>query len=343
MLKSVLSLAVGVAALALTATSALSAEVTLKVHHFLPPQATIPKHFIEPWARKLEKDSGGRIEVKIFPAMQLGGKPPALYDQMLDGVADIVWTLPGYTPGRFPKTEVFELPFMPTNGENTSRALWDYYDGNLRDEFPNAHMIAMHVHGPGMLHVKGEGVRKLEDMKNKKLRGPTRVINQLLSTLGATPVGMPVPAIPEALSKGVVDGTVIPWEITRALKVAELVDTHTYFSGDRALYTAAFVFAMNKEKYDSLPDDLKKIVDANSGIEIGADAGRAMDLADAPARKVAEDRGNAIIQLDDAETARWKEASQPVIANWITEMDGKGHDGAALVQTARDLVAKYAK
>ncbi len=322
-------------------TSASAQEIELKLHHFLPAPATVPSQFLEPWARKVEKDSRGRIKIDLFPSMQLGGSPPALIDQAREGVVDIVWTLPGYTPGRFPKTEVFELPFMPTNGEQSSKAFWEYYEKHLVDEYSDFKILAAWVHGPGLLHVKGDGVRKLEDMKGLKLRGPTRIINQLLSTLGAVPIGMPVPAVPEALSKGVIDGTVIPWEVTKTLRVAELVNTHTQFSGDRALYTATFVLAMNRARYDALPDDLKAVIDANSGLAASGEAGRVMDAGDAPARKVAEDRKNDIVTLDEAETARWREAAKSVEAAWIAEMTAKGIDAATLVQDAKDLVAKH--
>ena len=180
-------------------------------------------------------------------------------------------------------------------------------------------------------------------MEGKKLRGPTRVINGLLSELGAEPVGMPVPAIPEALSKGVIDGTVIPWEVTPALKIAELVDTHTEFSGDKAFYTAAFVLAMNQAKYDSLPDDLKKVLDDNSGADFSAFAGKTQASFDAPGRKIAEATDNEIVVLDEAEVARWKAVAETVLDNWFDEMDAKGIDGEALYAKAQDLIAKNTK
>ena len=325
------------------ATPAIAADVTLKIHHFLPPQAPVPKNFIAPWAEKVEKESGGKIKVEIYPAMQLGGKPPALYDQAKDGVVDIVWTLAGYTPGRFPKTEVFEMPFIPASAEATSQAAWDYYEANLKDEFKDTHIIAVHTHGPGLLHVKGDGVHKLEDMAGLKMRGPTRMVNELLKSLGATPVGMPVPAVPEALSKGVIDGTVIPWEVTAPLKIAELVKTHTGFSGDRGLYTSFFVYTMNKAKYDSLPADLKKVIDANSGRETAKWVGMVMDQGDAPGLAIAKKAGNEIVTLGPDETARWQEASKGVVAAWIQEMKAKDIDGAGLYQQAKTLIDKYAK
>lgn len=325
----------------LFAAPALAQEVTLRLHQLLPPQATIPAHAITPWIEKVEAESGGRIEIQHFPSMQLGGAPPSLYDQAREGVVDIVWTVLGYTPGRFPKTEAFELPFMVSTAEATSRAFHEFVLSNAMDEFQDVRPIALHTHGPGLIHVRGDGVRSLDDMAGLKLRGPTRVITGMLDELGATAVGMPVPAVPESLSKGVIDGAVIPWEITLPLRVSELVDTHTGFSGDRGLYTATFIFAMNNDSYDRLPDDLKQVIDNNSGPDVAALFGAAMDSGDRAGLRVAQESGNAIITLDADETARWRAASQPVIDNWIAEMEGEGLDARGLVAEARALIERY--
>ena len=159
------------------------AEVTLRFHHFLPSQASVPKHIFSKWRAKIEKDSGGRLKIQEFPAMQLGGKPPELMDQVVDGVADIVWTLPGYTPGRFPKTEVFELPFTMTNAEAVSRAYWQLGQEAMQDDFKDIHPLALWVHGPGVIHSK-KPVEKIEDLKGLKLRAPTRITNEMFKILG---------------------------------------------------------------------------------------------------------------------------------------------------------------
>jgi TRAP-type C4-dicarboxylate transport system substrate-binding protein len=347
-MKSRLGIHLGLGAL--TVAAALSAwpvvsaaqDVTLRIHHFLPAPAPVPKNFITPWAEKVAKDSGGKVKVEVYPSMQLGGRPPALIDQARDGVVDIVWTLTGYTPGRFPASEVFELPFLPASGEATSQAAWEFYEKYLKKELESVHIIAVHVHGPGLLHVKGNGVSKLEDMKGLKLRGPTRQATALLAALGATPVGMPVPAMPEALSKGVIDGTVIPWEVTTPLKVAQLVQSHTNFTGSRGLYTSFFVFAMNKAKYDALPADIKKVIDANSGMATSKWVGRVMDEGDAPGIEAAKAAGNKMITLDAAETARWKAAAAPIADAWVKEMTEKGLPAAAMLADAKAMIAKYA-
>lgn len=324
----------------LTATSALAQEVTLKLHHFLPPQANVPRLVLDPWADKIEKDSGGRIKIERYPSMQLGGKPPELMDQAIDGVADIVWTVVGYTPGRFPSTEVFELPFMMTNARAASRAYWEMFEKHMKDtEFKDVKILATWVHGPGLIHTR-EPVEKPSDLQGMKIRGGSRSVNSLLTKLGATPVGMPVPAVPEALSKGVIDGTTIPWEVTTALKVPELVTNHTEFTG-KALYTLTFVLAMNKEKYESLPDDLKKVIDDNSGLEFSIFAGGTQEDADGPAREVALDLGNNIITIDEAGTEEWRKLAQPIYDEWVADMKARGIDGQALIDEARMLIDKY--
>ena len=162
----------------------------------------------------------------------------------------------------------------------------------------------------------------------------------MLTQLGATPVGMPVPAVSEALSKGVIDATTIPWEVAGPLKVSELVTNHTEFTGN-ALYTITFVMAMNKAKYEALPADLKKVIDDNSGMEFSVNAGKIMQENDAPTRAAAKAAGNNIIVLDAAESAKWREAAEPVYEQWAADMDSKGYDGKALIAEAKALIAKH--
>ncbi|PYG26712.1 TRAP transporter substrate-binding protein [Pelagimonas varians] len=333
--------AAAVSIFALT-SSAIAAEVTLRLHQFLPAQANVPKNILDVWADKVEADSEGRIEIQRFPAMQLGGKPPELYDQVVDGIADITWTVAGYSPGRFPRAEVFELPFTMTNAEAVSRAYWELAEESmLDDDFKQVKVLGLWVHGPGIIHSK-DPITSVSDLNGVKLRAPTRVTNKMFSNFGATPVGMPVPAVPEALSKGVIDATIIPWEVTGALKVNEMVSNHTMF-GDDVLYTTTFVFAMNKDRYNALPDDLQAVIDANSGLEFSGFAGKQMQVDDAPSHKQAMERGNNIIVLDEAQVDEWKAAAAATTDAWVAEMDEKGLDGTALKARAAELIAKHTK
>ncbi len=335
----------GVAAgamLAAMSTASFAQEVTLKMHQFLPAQAAAPKLILDVWADKVEQQSGGKIKIERYPSMQLGGKPPELASQVVDGIADIIWTVTGYTPGRFPRSEAFEMPFIMTNAEDTSRAYWEYAEKNMLDtDFADMKMIGVWVHGPGVIHSK-EPITSVEDLNGVKLRAPSRVTNKLFSKLGATPIGMPVPAVPESLSKGVIDAAVIPWEVTSALKVAELVGNHTEF-GEDALYSTTFLFAMNKDTYDSMSDELKAVIDANSGADMSAWAGKIMQEADAPARKIAVDRGNTIINLTPEQVAEWKTVAASVEKDWVEEVSTDDFDGKALLEEAKALIAKHSK
>ncbi len=331
-----------VAAFAAAALPASAQEVTLKVHHFWPPGAMPPTALLAPWCDKIAKDSGNRLKCQIYPAMQLGGTPPQLIDQAKDGIADIVFTLPGYTAGRFPLMEVFELPFMSASAEATSQAAWEYFDKYARKEFPGIQMLSVNVHDNGFIHTRERQIRTMADFKGLKMRAPTRQTNKLLGALGATPVAMPLPALADALSKGVVDGYLLPWEVIPSIKAHELTKFHTETDPKaRALYTAVFTLAMNQAKYDGLPADLKKVIDANSGVATAKAFGRQWDASAPPARKLAVDRGNTFYVIPAPELANWEKATANLDDDWAKDVTAKGNDGRMLLQAARDLIRKY--
>lgn len=339
--KTILGALSCAALLALTAGNALAQEVTLKLHQFLPAQANVPRLVLDVWADRVEADSNQRIKVDRFPSMQLGGRPPELYDQAVEGVADVIWTVVGYTPGRFPSTEVFELPFMVEDARAASYAFYKMFEEHMQDEFKDTHILGTWVHGPGLFHTS-EPVESPGDLQGMKIRGGSRLVNQLLEATGATPVGMPVPAVSEGLSKGVIDGTTIPWEVTTALKVAELVENHTEFEGP-ALYNLTFVLAMNKGVYEGMPADLRAVIDGASGLEFSIFAGGTQSDADGPARNIAVERGNNIITVSaDKAKAEWMPLVQPIYAKWVADMAEKGIDGQALIDEANALMAEYA-
>jgi len=340
LLTSTAAAVLGVPGLSAIAQQAL----TLKFHTFMAPQSNVWLTMHKPWMEKVEKESGGRIKFEGYPAMQLGGTPVQLYDQAKDGVVDISWTLPGNTAGRFPRIEVFELPFMMNNAEATSRAYWEYVQTMAADEFKDTQVLALHVHGPGMFHTKDKQIKTAADLKGLKMRGPTRQITKMLGYLGATPVGMPLPAIPDALSKGTIDGCVIPWEVVPSIKVHELVKYHSEFAaGGEALYTTTFVMAMNKKKYESLAPDLRKIIDNNSGADTSAWLGKTQEGNDPLGRKAAVDRNNTIYTIPAIDTQEFRRKASVVEVEWIDDMNKRGLDGRKLRDTARALIEKYGK
>ena len=329
---------------AASANAADTPQVVLKVHHFLPPMATQQRLLIQPWCDRLAKESNNKLVCQIYPSMQLGGSPPQLYDQARDGVADVTFVLAGYVANRFPRMEVFDLPFMETNAEATSKAAWEYYEKFDKDEFADTHLLALNVHGPGNIYTVNKKIETMADLRGLKLRAPTRQTNKMLGMMGATPVGMPVPQVPDALSKGVIDGAVVPYEVAPAIKLNEL--TKHVAETDRsynALYTTVFVLAMNKAKYDSLPPDLKKILDDNSGLKLSGEFGKAMMEGDAPGKEKMVSAGVEINVIPKSELENWKKATDQLDDEWVKDMDAKGADGKALLQGAKDLIKKYTK
>ena len=338
-------LTLGAAALAAPAAlripRAQAQDVTLRLHHFLPTVSNVHRFFIQPWVQKVQQESGGRLRIQVFPAMQLGGAPPQLYDQARDGVADIIWTLPGSTPGRFPRIEVFELPFVAHKRALVNcRAVQEFADRHLREEFLEVHPICVWAHGEGLIHAR-RAVRTMEDLQGLKLRFPSRLNGEALRALGAAPVGMPVPQAPEALSQGVIDGAVVPWEVVPALRLQEMVRHHTEVPGSPTLYTATFILAMNKARYEGLPPELRRVLDANSGQTAAAMAAVPWDERGPVVEEMVRKRGNEIIVIAEAEKERWMRTTQPVIDAWVAQSRERGLDGAALLADARALVAKH--
>ncbi len=318
--------------------------VTLKFHTFMAPMSNVWLGMHKPWMEKVEKESAGRIKFEAYPAMQLGGTPVQLYDQARDGVVDIVWTLPGNTAGRFPRIEAFELPFVMNNAEATSKAYWEYFQTQCPDEFKETQVLALHVHGPGMFHTVNKQIKSAADLKGLKMRGPTRQVTKLLASVGATPVGMPLPQIPDALSKGTIDGCVIPWEVVPSVKVHELTKFHSEFpASSPALYTTTFVMAMNKARYDGLAPDLKKVIDANSGLATSAWLGKTQQGNDPNGRKSATDRNNTLYTFTADQTAEFVKLSSHIDDEWVADMNKRGFNGKALLDAAKSLINKHAR
>jgi TRAP-type C4-dicarboxylate transport system substrate-binding protein len=325
----------------LSTPRAQAQELTLRLHHFLPAVSNVHRHFLTPWAQKIGQESNGRLRVQIFPAMQLGGAPPQLYDQARDGVVDIVWTLPGNTPGRFPSIEVIELPFVAHKRASVNaRVTQELHDTVFGREFQDTHIITAWAHDAGVVHARRE-VRRLEDMNGLRLRFPTRQAGEALRALGAAPIGMPVPQIPEALAQGVIDGAVVPWEVVPSIRLHETLRHHTEIAGSPTFYVASFVLAMNKARYESMPADLRRVLDANSGQAAAAMAARVWDEQGPVVEEMVRRRGNAIIELGAEETQRWQRQTQPVIEAWLRAMRERNIDGGALLERARALVAQY--
>jgi TRAP-type transport system periplasmic protein len=313
---------------------------TFKLHHALSAVSSTHANFLVPWARNIEQQSGGRIRIDIFPSMALGGQPAELFDQARDRVVDIVWAAPSQTPGRFPRIEMFELPFVPARRALvSSKAVQDFASKYLQDEFREVHPICFACADRGILH-SDRPVRTVAEAGGLRLDVRTRFAGQAVQSLGGTAVPMPSGQLPLAITRRVVDGCIVPWDMVPALKIDQLLHAHTDFA-DYSLSTTTYVLAMNRTAYDKLPADLQKVLDDNSGQVAAGMAGAMWDLKAAAVAETVTRRDGDMITLEPQAVAHWRKATEPVVGNWLKEMKARKIDGERLLASAHSLLEKY--
>ena len=326
------------ASTALIGLSVGSAEAqNLRYAHFMSGSSWQHDQIFEAWAEAVEEAAGGELDVTVFPAQTLG-KAAAGYDNAVNRVADIAWTVQGYTAGRFPLSQIIELPNLFDTGAVGSCAFQKLYDsGALDAEYEDTHVLFVHTHDPGQLHTGDIPVRTLEDLQGLKLRRPTQVVGNLLDELGVEPVGMPAPNTYEAMQRGTIDGYMLPWESVESFRLGELTGYHTVFG----FYALAFVSTMNKDVYESLSPEAKAAVDENSGMKWALTAGRGYDeagaevLADRRASDAAE-----VIELAPEERARWEAAAERARDAYIAELDAQGLPGTETLEAVKGYIAE---
>ena len=337
--RTIIGVIAGAAATAGLAGAALAQEHVFKLHHLLAAQAPAQAQMLEPWARQVEENSGGQVKIEIYPAMTLGGTPPELVQQARDGVVDIVWTVNGYTPGLFPRTEVFELPSVYGGDIRAANlAMFDMFD-QLKEEYTGLEVMWLHVHAGQAIMTVDELVRSPAETAGMKIRIPTRTGAWVIEALGASPLAMPVPEVPSALSKKVVDATLLPWEIIPPLKLFEQIDYFIEGENNERLGTTSFQVSMNKARWDSLPADIQKAFRDASGRDWWGQVGDIWRAGDDFGIKMATDNGKTHVLLNADEVAAFMDALAPVEQRWVDEVTSKGIDGAGLVQQAKGLIA----
>ncbi|PQO24965.1 C4-dicarboxylate ABC transporter substrate-binding protein [Rhodobacteraceae bacterium WD3A24] len=340
-----LKLGLAASTLALAAAGANAQEYEFTLHHLLSAQAPAHTDMLVPWAERVEELSDGRVSIEIFPNMTLGGRPPELITQARDGVVDIVWTVNGYTPGLFPRTEVMELPTVfEADPVAANLALYDMYnDGLISEDYAAVEVMWLHTHRGQGLHMAEESARTPEDLAGTSLRIPTRTGSWVIEALGASPVAMPVPELPQALSRGTVDGALIPWEIIPPLQIQEQTQYQIEGADGWRLGSTTFQVSMNQARWDSLPEDIQAAFREASGREWWAEVGEIWTRSDEVGLQVALDAGNEYIELTEEETQAFRDALTPVVQRWIDDVSEEGIDGEMLVDRARELVDQYSE
>jgi TRAP-type C4-dicarboxylate transport system substrate-binding protein len=331
------------AVLALRPLSAASAdEVVLRFHHFLPERSPQHQAIYLPWAKRIAQASKGRLRIEVAPAMQLGGTPAELISQVEGQEVDIVWTLAGYTPGRLPRLEVFELPWIASSRAGaTSQAIYEFYETYAREDAANVHLLAVWCHPSGVILSRDKPLLTPADAAGLALRVPSVVIGEALRGVRAEPKLIPAPQVLEQFREGAIAGALFPYEVIPTLKLASQARHITEFAGHRGLYTAVFLLAMSKRRYEGLDEDLRKIIDAHSGASLSAELGRKWDEIEEAGRDAFAAAGGEVTFVKGDDYDAWVRASEPAIERWKAKVGRAGIDGTRLIAAAKELVAKY--
>lgn len=332
-------------ALILVPIQAISADYTLRIHHFLGEGSLPHTELIEPWARQVETDSNGRIAVEIYPSMSLGGKTTDLVNQALDGTVDIVWTAAAYTPERFPHAEVFTLPLVHEGDPAaTNQALMSALDGWLSPDFEGIKPLLVHVQAGHSLHLPHQTVERLSDMNGLTIRpAGRRVGSWTVEALGATPSKKRHPKLSKALEENKLDGALMSFQLAQALDVVEAVKSHTMLAENRYFGTSLYLFLMNPASYDALPADLQAVIDHNSGMKLAKQAGQMWLKAEEKSIAAAREHGNRIVVLNDEQRELAQNALEDVLARWSESVKKHAIDGPELIKQARQEISRYSE
>ncbi len=326
--RRVIGGAAGLAALgAFPAIVSAQPKVQLKLSHYLPPTHGLHTDFLEPWSRELESKTQGAVSVQISPGTSSLGQAQNQLDQVRNGIVDMALGLTGLPRGRMTRSTIIEMPLLVKTAEGGSRALWNVYPKMLAPDYRGLKPLLLMTHNGGLFHTRDKRVEKPDDLQGLRIRTPSPTVSMLLEFFGASPVGMPPAQVYESLQRGVIDGAAFPWDPVRAFKLSEVTNMHC----DARLYTAAFWFAINEKKYQSLPADVRGVIDAISGEALLSKVQGWWDAWDAAGKKTAVDRGNTIIELSAAQRAEWSNRLVPLFNKAMIDFEKQG------VPDARDI------
>jgi len=319
--------------------------ITLRIHHFLGAESLPHTSLIEPWARRVEKASENRIKVEIHPAMTLGGKADELVDQVQSGAVDIVWTAAAYTPGRFPRSEVFTLPLIHSGDPAvTNLAIRELLGNELKDDFPGLRPLLVHVDQGNAFHLSSRPVTDLASFSGLTLRPPGRGVGSwTIEALGAENTKKRHPKLPKAMADGDLDGALMSFNLAESMGVIEASKSHTLLGDGELFGTNLFLFLMNEKRYRSLPEDLRRVIDENSGRDFARAIGQAWLQAGNAGIAIAEKRGNGIHRLHGAERDKARERLTRVSDLWLQELRQQGMDGGPLLGKARQTMDEQLK
>ena len=331
------------AAAAIALPQSVAAETTeLKVSHFLPPVHQMHVELVR-WSKDLEKRSGGKLKLKIFPSGQMG-PPPRQFDLARTGVADIAFLFPALNAGRFEMTEVFRAPFLFTKsgklGTPITSAEASYITTkvapDLAREYPGVKILYLITTTAGGLFMSKAAVNKPSDLKGLRVRHNGKIIAANLAAWGGTPVSIAPGEITDAISKGTIDGAVFNFEAARAFRFGKVVRKVTPLNWS----VGTFALVMNRRSYQRLDPALRKLIDETTGPRSARRIGALYDKAEAAGRKYMLAAGTEIIKPTPEQFAAFNAALTGVTAKWVNDLEARKRPVKALLTKVRGMVAK---
>ncbi len=303
------------------------AATEIKLHSFVPPTHVIWAKVLVPWAAEVGQKSGNKINVRLFPSMQLGGTPPQLYRQTVQGVTDASFSLPGYTSADFPMMALTELPGTANSADDGTKKLWSHFERFLARDFKDSKVLMLWNSDSASLMSRSKPIRTLEDLKGMKIRTPSAAQSAQLDALGAIPIDMPVTQIYNSLERGTIDASMIPMSAAIDFK---LIEVAKYFTTNAPLGRSPFMVVMNKDLYAKLPADQKKVIDDTTGLGLSLQGAKAYDDVNHEAVALAK-KSREVVELSAAELTRWRNAFKPLITQKADEAEKAGLPGRGLV------------
>lgn len=324
-MKKISRTLIGATTFAVLTTGAAISDTTLTLNSWLPPSHPYIANFIEPLVQDIEAVTEGRVTVNVLPAPL--GPPPATYDLIKNGVADIGYTVQGYSPGRFKTSAIAELPFLGDDAVVTSVAFQRVHEAMLAEagEYQGVKVMAVHTHGPGHVYSTRD-VDSLDDLDGQKLRTGSVVAHDLAQSFGAVPVEGPSSKSYELLSQRVADGILFPSESVQFFRLSDLLTTA--FKAEGGVYNTAFMVVMNENKWNQIPEEDRALLEPILGEALARRAGEMWNKADADADAVL-DEALTTYEASADDIAALKERVQPVIEANLALVSEAGVDGQA--------------
>ncbi|SDK38130.1 TRAP transporter substrate-binding protein [Billgrantia gudaonensis] len=308
---------------------------TLRMTHLWPAGSAVNQEIYRAWAERVEQDSEGQLEVEIYPSQTLS-KADQAYDATVNGIADIAVTLQGYTAGRFPLTEIVQLPGIVNSASQGACILQTLFEeGDIAGEYDDTRVLFLFTTGPAYLHTRDTEIRTPADLESLRIRRPSEVAGEMLASMGAQPLGMPAPDIYTSLQRGVMDGLSFPWEAMKVFRINELTNYHLQVP----YYAGTIVATMSQASYERLSPEMQAVIDENSGMEWSLRAGQVFDALDEAGREEAVAQGDTIHEVEDPlDDPDWSGPLEQGTENYLERLEERGLDNAReIYQRALEL------